>query len=103
MTLQEFIIDTFAENMIDFDDDKVKAMEKEITEYARKKKTGGNCVAISDGEVREFILNGKELLEKLDSEKKERDTKVAKEKAEKIAKEIEKERVTSEGEQLSLF
>ena len=106
MTLKEFIIDTFAENMIEFDDGKVEAMIKEITGYAKQKQNDG-CAVLDNEEVRQFILDKKSLLEKMDQERKERQVQLAKEaeekKQEKIAKELEKERMTSEGEQMSLF
>ena len=93
MTLQEFVIDTFAANMIEFDDAKVKSMEDEITKYARKKAAGQQSIEISDDEIRQFILNSKELLEKLEKEAKERrerkieETLKAKEKKERKASE----------------
>lgn len=73
MTLQEFIMDTFAANMIEFDEQKAKDMEKEITNYAKKKARGSSSVAISDEEIREFILNSKDMLKRLDEDRKKQE------------------------------
>lgn len=105
ITLKEFIMDTFTANTIEFDDQKVKDMEKEITKYARDKAAGQQSIGIADDEIRQFILDSKPLLERLKNEReqlKQRSAELNKEIEQKKAK--EKERKASEDSQMySLF
>ena len=71
MNLKEFIIDTFIANSIEWNDGKVDEMSKQIEDYARKKADGSRCIAISDDEIRQFIIDSRELLEKMAREKAE--------------------------------
>ncbi len=75
MNLKEFIIDTFIANSIEWDDSKVSDMSEKIEDYARKKASGSRCIAISDDEVRQFIIDSRELLENMAREKAEEEAK----------------------------
>lgn len=104
VTLKEFVIDTFAEQRIDFNDKKVDEMIKSITNYAKKKKGTENCVALSDDEVKAFILEDTAKLDQYKAEEEERKKQIAEEQRQKkLEKELAKERKASGGEQMSLF
>ena len=97
MNLKEFIIDTFIENHMEWDDKKVEKMEDTITEYARKKADGGSSIAISESEVKQVIQDSGAAMEKMEAEKAEAK---AREKAEKEAKLEQKKREEAEKEQM---
>lgn len=111
MNLKEFIIDTFIVNSIEWNDGKVDEMSKQIEDYARKKADGSRCIAISDDEIRQFIIDKRELLEKMAKEKAEAEArriafeeeKKAREKELKEQKRREKAEEEKQPYQLNLF
>lgn len=100
MELREFIMDTFSANYIDFDDKKVDQMEEDITEYARKKASKSHSIAVSDDEIRQFILDRRELMEKAKAREKEMKAREKEEKERKRKEEAENE---NKPYQLELF
>lgn len=113
ITLKEFIMDTFSKHMIEFDDEKVKNMEKEIEKYARKKAAGERSIGIADNEIEQFIVDSKDLLEKLEKETKERKERLEREererkeagrkKHEEIVRQREEKERASDSQMYSLF
>ena len=106
-TLREFVVNVLAENNITSDPDEII---KQITEVARQRATN-QVACISDEEVREMVINNADLAARIAEEKKQKEeARLAREKEaeekraqEKLEKELEKERKSASGEQLSLF
>lgn len=120
MELKDFIQEVLTTENINGD---VKEIERMITEIAQQRAEGNGCVAISDDEVRNMVINNAELSTKLAQEKaekearekkeqeeadaqrqKEKEEREAKKKAERLEKKLEQERnIGNHAEQQSLF
>ena len=92
MTLLEFINDVKTKNNILLDSSEI---EKLIEDMAHDRCEDGGCVAISDSEVEQMIINCEKLIAerkaKEEQEAKEAEEKKEKEKAEKLAKRKEEQ------------
>lgn len=94
MDLKEFVIDTFIENRIEYDDVLVEETIKKINEYARDihEHSHDDIVAISDSDVRKFILDSETALKELQAkQQEEKEKREAEEQARKETLRLKKE------------